>query len=333
MKPFRELIQDGVASIMTGHMAIQALTGDRETPASLSRAVTTTLLREELTYEGVVVTDCLEMNAVKERQGGVSRGAVEALVAGADVVMICHTMAFHRGAMEATYEAIQRGELKMDELRRSGERVATFKRKFAGTWDDALGKPFDEKEMDALQVSNRKLSEDAYAGSTALISGSTPVFSLGKIVVMSPIVESLNAAVDDAEGVQRTEKGHVRNTAAPYYTSFAESVRRRTGDVEHLVYMADFDYRRDFGQGVIFITRNADRSAWQLDVLERVRTQAIGVPIVVLASCAPYELFSRRVSGVQACVASFEYTSEALEAAAKVIFNETAPTGESPVSP
>ncbi|KAG2152804.1 glycoside hydrolase superfamily [Suillus clintonianus] len=332
LKPFKELIDAGIASIMTGHMVIQALTGDSETPASLSRAVTTTLLREELHFEGVVVTDCLEMNAVKERQGGVPRGAVEALAAGADVVMVCHTMALHRGAMEATYEAVQKAELNMDELRKSGERIIALKREFAGTWDDVLGKPFDEKAMNALQATNKKLSKEAYAKSTALISGSLPVFSSGKIVVMTPVVESLNAAVDDAEGVQRTDNGHVRNTAAPYYMSFAESVQRRTADVEHLVYAADFDCRRDFGEGIVFVTRNADRGAWQLDVLERVRTQASGVPVVVLASCAPYELFSRRVLGVQACVASFEYTSEALEAAAKVIFDGISPVGESPVS-
>lgn len=332
LKPFKELINAGVASIMTGHMVIQALTGDNKTPASLSRAVTTTLLREELHFGGVVVTDCLEMNAVKERQGGVPRGAVEALAAGADVVMICHTMAFHRGAMEATYEAVQKGELHMDELRKSGERITALKRKFAGSWDDVLGNPFDEKAMNALQATNKKLSEEAYAKSIALVSGSLPVFSPGKIVVMTPVVESLNAAVDDAEGVQRTGKGHVRNTAAPYYMSFAESVRRRAADVEHLVYAADFDCRRDFGEGLIFVTRNADRSAWQLDVLESVRMQASGVSIVVLASCAPYELFSGKVLGVQASVASFEYTSEALEAAASVIFNEVTPVGESPVS-
>lgn len=328
LKPFKELIEAGVASIMTGHMVIQALTGDRETPASLSRAVTTTLLREELAYKGVVVTDCLEMNAVKERQGGVPRGAVEALAAGADVVMVCHTMGFHRGAVEAAYEAVQKGELTMDELRRSGERVVELKRKFAGTWDEVLGKPFDEEGMRALKASNKKLSETAYAKSTALISGSIPTFSSGKIVVMTPVVESLNAAVDDAGGVQRTEKGHVRNTAAPYYVSFAESVRRRTGDVEHLVYGVDFDCKRDFGQGLIFVTRNGDRSGWQLDVLERVRTR---VPVVVLGSCGPYELFSERVLGVDACVASFEYTCEGLEAAAKVIFKEIHPSGESPV--
>ncbi|OAX40768.1 glycoside hydrolase [Rhizopogon vinicolor AM-OR11-026] len=331
LKPFKKLIEGDVASIMTGHMAIEALTGDRETPASLSRAVTTTLLREELRYEGVVVTDCLEMNAVKERQGGVPGGAVEALAAGADVVMICHTMRLHTGAMEATYEAVKKGALKMDELRRSGERVVTLKRKFAGTWDEVLGKGFNEEGMKALKATNRKLSEEAYAKSTALISGSIPTFSPGKIVVMTPVVESLNAAVDDADGVQRTDKGHVRNTAAPYYRSFAECVRQRAGDVEHLVYASDLDCGRDFGQGVIFVTRNGDRSAWQMDVLERVRAQASGAPVVVLGSCAPYELFSERVVGVEACVASFEYTSEALEAATRVIFREIRAVGESPV--
>ncbi|KAG1774693.1 glycoside hydrolase family 3 protein [Suillus placidus] len=204
LETFQKLIDAGVASIMTGHMVIQALTGDGETPASLSRAVTTTLLREELQFEGVVVTDCLEMNAVKERQGGVPRGAVEALAAGADVVMVCHTMAFHRGAMVATYEAVQKGELQIDELRESGERITALKRKFAGTWDDVLGNPFDEKAMNVLQATNKKLSEEAYAKSTALISGSLPVFSSGKIVVMTPVCNAPRKATSETQQLLTT---------------------------------------------------------------------------------------------------------------------------------
>ncbi|KAG1726942.1 glycoside hydrolase superfamily [Suillus lakei] len=214
LKPFKELISAGIASIMMGHMVIPALTGDSETLASLSRAVTTTLLRDELRFEGVVVTDCLEMNGVKKTMRRTT--------------WCCGSIS-GRGAMEGTYEAVRKGELNMDELRKIGARITTLKQEFAGTWDDVLGKPFGKK-----------------------------------IVVMTPVVESLNTAVDDGEGVQRTDEGHVRNTAAPYYMSFAESVRRRAADVEHLVYAADFDCKRDFGEGIIFVTRNADRSAWHI---------------------------------------------------------------------
>ncbi len=60
--PFRSLVAAGVPSVMTGHMALPLVTGGN-TPASLSREITTGILREEMGFKGVVVTDCLEMDA------------------------------------------------------------------------------------------------------------------------------------------------------------------------------------------------------------------------------------------------------------------------------
>ena len=133
--PFQALVRDGIASIMTGHMALPLVTGD-DTPCSLSRAITTDLLRGEMGYKGVVVTDCLEMKAISDPAygPGVERGAVLALRAGADIVMICHTFDWHVGSVKATYAALESGELSMDDLRASGERITKLKRKYAGDW-------------------------------------------------------------------------------------------------------------------------------------------------------------------------------------------------------
>lgn len=121
--PFKNLIEDNqsIATIMTGHMALPLITGD-DTPSSLSREITTNLLRAELNYQGVIVTDCLEMDAVLATYGA-EGGAVKALGAGADIIMICHTMSRHLGAIEATYKAVEAGTLNLEELRKSTERI------------------------------------------------------------------------------------------------------------------------------------------------------------------------------------------------------------------
>jgi beta-N-acetylhexosaminidase len=62
----------------------------------LSRKITTDLLRTELGFQGVIVTDCLEMDAVVDMHGS-EQGAVKALQAGADVAMICHRIDRQKG--------------------------------------------------------------------------------------------------------------------------------------------------------------------------------------------------------------------------------------------
>ena len=86
--PFARALRAGAASlVMTAHVVVEAF--DAEQPASLSPAVIGELLRGELGFDGIVVTDCLEMDAITQGVGTV-RGAVEALSAGADLLLISH---------------------------------------------------------------------------------------------------------------------------------------------------------------------------------------------------------------------------------------------------
>lgn len=97
----------GIASIMMGHMALPSLTPNAPTtPASLSREISTDLLRTQMGFKGVVVTDCLEMDAVAElpNLGGVPGGAVQALKAGVDIVMVCHRFDRHVRSVEAVWK-------------------------------------------------------------------------------------------------------------------------------------------------------------------------------------------------------------------------------------
>ncbi|MDA0309818.1 MAG: serine hydrolase [Bacteroidetes bacterium] len=84
--PFRELIKNRCASVMVAHLAVPALTGHPSTPTTLSKKVVTELLKQEMGYEGLAITDALNMKGVAEKN---QPGAVDvaALLAGNDILL------------------------------------------------------------------------------------------------------------------------------------------------------------------------------------------------------------------------------------------------------
>jgi beta-N-acetylhexosaminidase len=86
LPPFAAVVAAGTRSIMTAHIRVPALTGDA--PATFSRAALADLLRGEYGYQGVIITDALEMKGAAEAAGGIPRAAVAALAAGADLLCI-----------------------------------------------------------------------------------------------------------------------------------------------------------------------------------------------------------------------------------------------------
>jgi beta-N-acetylhexosaminidase len=127
LAPFRAAIGAGVGGIMMGHIAIPDI-DPSGTPASLSYAVVTGILREQLGFRGLVFTDDLEMKALSQDDlGGV---AVQAVAAGCDVLLICHSPEKARDARGAITSAANNGSLDATRVRDSLNRVQWAKRKF-----------------------------------------------------------------------------------------------------------------------------------------------------------------------------------------------------------
>ncbi len=85
--PFRSAIEAGVDSIMTAHVAVPKVTGDRTTPATLSAEILTGLMRDTLQFNGLVVTDAMEMGGITDTYW-CGLAAVRAIAAGADIVLL-----------------------------------------------------------------------------------------------------------------------------------------------------------------------------------------------------------------------------------------------------
>ena len=136
LAPYRQLLEQGYAgTVMTNHIVNRNLDG-RAVPATLSRPVITGLLREELGYDGVVVSDDMQMGAIVE-EFELEQAAVEAVKAGVDVILIAMQSSYDpagiRRVKQAILQAVADGEIPEARIYGSAERILQLKHDYGIT--------------------------------------------------------------------------------------------------------------------------------------------------------------------------------------------------------
>jgi len=125
LPPFKMAVACGVSSIMTSHTIYRHL--DPQVPATLSKRILTDLLRTQLGYEGLIITDDLEMGAI-ENEHSLARAVLEAFSAGADLLLICHDHDKVIRAYRALLEAVIDGTISRDRLEAGAKRLEFVRR-------------------------------------------------------------------------------------------------------------------------------------------------------------------------------------------------------------
>lgn len=176
--PFKAAIAQSVPAIMTAHIVFEQI--DPQNPATLSYRIVTEILRQELHYEGLVITDCMEMNAIS-RGVGVGGGAVKALLAGADMVTVSHRLHYQEEAIQAVLDAIEQGTLPISRLEEAAARVAVLKQNIPPSqeWQPTVVER-TRREAEDLQI---KVSRRAL---TRVTSQSKPFPSPRRVAVVMP---------------------------------------------------------------------------------------------------------------------------------------------------
>jgi beta-N-acetylhexosaminidase len=121
--PFRAAIAAGAGSVMTGHLSVPALEPDPNTPATLSSRILTDVLRKELGFEGLVVTDAMDMGGITVRYAP-GEAAVRAVLAGADALLMPPVP---DAAFQALREAVRSGRITIERLDASVRRILQAK--------------------------------------------------------------------------------------------------------------------------------------------------------------------------------------------------------------
>lgn len=125
--PFRASVAAGIDAVMPGHLFFPALEPEADLPATLSPRVLQGLLRQEIGFEGVICTDCLEMKAIAERfpPGEI---AVRAVQAGADLLLVSHTFDQQVAMYDAVLSAVRMGRISEEWVGQSAARILRMKR-------------------------------------------------------------------------------------------------------------------------------------------------------------------------------------------------------------
>ncbi|QHW33521.1 glycoside hydrolase [Paenibacillus rhizovicinus] len=309
--PFRA-VADEADMVMTAHVCLPAI-DPSGLPSTLSQPVLTGLLREELGYEGVIVTDCLEMNAIDTFYGP-ERGAVMALQAGADMVLVCHTASKQRAAIEAVAAAVERGDLTEARIEASLKRIMKLKEK------RKVGEPLQPWSAVAPAMNTPEQASAARQWSEASVTlvknegGLFPLKRSAKTLVLWPSIVTVSEADE-----LLTDDGTLGGRLAVRMSDVTE---RHIGDEDALEGLDAFEQ-------IVYVSYDAAKldnereTATRLLALAADRTVAVSVrnPLDLLV-----------YPEVSTFIAVYECRPLALESAARALVGEIQPQGRLPLT-
>jgi beta-N-acetylhexosaminidase len=226
--PFAAAIEQDVGSIMTAHVAVPALDASGR-PATLSSQVLMGLLRQEMGYDGLIMTDSLGMASVSSDRSQ-AEAAVEAVQAGADVVLSTTPMEAHVATFEALVAAVQQGEIPVEQIDQSVLRILRVKHTY-GLFASQMAPIIEEVGSSEYQ---RIANEIALQAVTLLRddSGNIPLPAPpARLLVISP--------------------NHLPFAVSQDSTVLAELLRERGYEVDEIVFNLDSDGSRDYVSSVI----------------------------------------------------------------------------------
>ena len=157
--PFKAAIDASTPMIMVGHVSCPGITGD-DRPATFSPAVMTGLLRTELGFKGVAVTDALNMGAVTQTYGE-TEAALHAFEAGADMLLM---PVDYRAASQAILDAVEAGSISQERLNSSVARILIMKFKYekgTSAMREAAAKKAEEEATKKAEEEAKKAEEEA----------------------------------------------------------------------------------------------------------------------------------------------------------------------------
>lgn len=172
--PFVEAIRAGIPAITIAHILFPALES-KPIPATMSTAIITGLLRKRLGFKGLILSDCMEMNAIQAYYG-IPEGTVQAVKAGMDFVFISHTPAQVMASAKALEAAVVAGEIPMERIDDAVGRILEYKKQYIQAPADLLG-----AEREAMRAFAKSFAQDAIAhsrpaGQDCFSLGDDPLF-------------------------------------------------------------------------------------------------------------------------------------------------------------
>lgn len=309
--PFQRAISAGLDSIMTAHIYFPAIEPRKGIPATLSSNVLTGLLREELGFEGLIITDCMEMDAIVNTFGTVE-GAIMTIEAGADMVLISHTLEKQQQAIQSVIEAVQAGRISKERIDASVRRILQLKEKRLGLEREQIA---DWQQIDLNY--GRQVADQIARKAVTLVKDEAkllPLVSTQKVMLLEFGMGQLGLVEDEGE-----------------VKSFIAQMLIKQGiNLEHYIFpKKDTELPELTGfDRVVICTYSATLDQSQAEVVRKV--QAMNLPLIVLSLRNPYDLCL--FSEISTFLTTYDYSQANLEVACEILGGNYQAQGVLPVT-
>ena len=352
--PFRNAIREGLDAMMVGGCAI-ANAGMNVMHACLSDQVVDELLRNDLGFNGVTISECLEMEALSH-DIGVRGGTVMAVEAGCDLVLLCRSFAVQQEAISGLKLGVENDMISRDRINVSLKRVLTLKSKCT-SWQKALNPP-GINFLSTIHPSHLALSTKAYDGSITIMRDkghllplSNTLYAEEELLLLTPLVKPLPASAatktlnESGKPVANEhDKWIHRSSIMSGEGVFRELgralARQRHGKLLHTSYTANgvrpvHENLINRASCIIIVTADANRNLYQNGFTKHVAMMCSMLSaggkkksLIVVSVSSPYDFAMDKSIGTYIC--TFDFTETAMSALVRALFGEFVPQGTLP---
>lgn len=362
--PFAELIKEGVLDgISAAGAGVPTISPD-EVHACLSPVVLNQLLRQELKFDGVVISECLEMDAL-HHSVGLGQGVILAVFAGCDLVMVCHDPNLQNEAADSLEKAVANGNLDEEIVNASLERIEKLQKKlpkwseiFPQGLQSAQEAPSLFREQNPSDwMMHQKLSKQAYKKSITLVRDYAESLPLTKhlqkddnLLLLTPLLSPMYTL--------ESEKGDKEKTlysGEEVFQKFGDLLANHnpnnTFNVLHTTYTANgltslHESLIESSKAVIVVTSEASRNMYQMGIVKYASILCganpssfnsnnsanpdtythLSKPLIIVATLTPYDFFYNKNIG-SAYLCCYDYTENVFVELVSILMGEDAPEG------
>lgn len=316
LPPFMQAIAAGVRLIMTAHVAIPALNDGLDLPATLSRPIMQRLLREEMGFDGVIISDAMEMDAIAQGAGQII-DVIAATLAGVDLLLLNADVNLQRATFDGLCHAVKRALILPEHLLTSAHRVLALKK-----W--LTGQVVPDMEV-VGNVQHRALADEIAERSITLVRDETHRLPLrlsseARLAVIVPRPEDLTPA-DTSSCVTPTLADAIRR----YHPQVDEFITAHCPTSEEIAairgQVQDYDL-------LIVGTISAHQQPEQATLVNALLEA--GVPLIAVALRTPYDLMA--FPSAQTYVCTYSILEPSMVALAKALWGQILFRGHLPAS-
>jgi beta-N-acetylhexosaminidase len=315
--PFESAIRAGTKMMMTAHLALPAIDGPDAPPATLSPNILKNLLRDQLKFQGVIITDAMDMHAITQGEA-LGANVVRAAQAGADLLLITTDPKDQELAHASLMQAAKDGTLSQDNLTTSAERISALKR-----W---LASQKTESDLNIVGCADhRRVAEEIAARSITLVRDQTKILPLRlasekRIAVIIPKPVDLTPADTSSYIIP-----NLASALRMFHPSVDEFVISHSPSENEIAAVTEKVQAYDL---VVVGTLNAFGNSEQAALVHKVLE--CGLPVIVAALRLPYDLMA--FPNAPTFICTYSILEPSMDALASALFGHNKFQGRLAVS-